>query len=104
MVDLAHFRAHGWVRLPDAVPRALCDRLVAALASDGVPVDDPSCWAPYGAWMRDLVPMWGHQAQWDIRQHPALHAIWAALWGTDALWAPARLTALGRRLLGLDPW
>lgn len=29
---------------------------------------------------------WGHQAQWDIRQHPALHIVWAALWNTDALW------------------
>jgi hypothetical protein len=36
--------------------------------------------------MRDLLPIWGHQAQWDIRQHPNLHRIWATLWGTDALW------------------
>jgi hypothetical protein len=35
--------------------------------------------------MRDLIPIWGHQTQWDIRQHPKLHRIWAALWGNDVL-------------------
>ena len=29
--------------------------------------------------------MWGHQAQWDIRQHPTLHTVWSTLWGTSAL-------------------
>jgi len=29
--------------------------------------------------------MWGHQAQWDILQHPTLHGVWSALWGTGAL-------------------
>jgi hypothetical protein len=35
--------------------------------------------------MGDLIPIWGHQAQWDIRQHPGLYRLWATLWGTDAL-------------------
>jgi hypothetical protein len=35
--------------------------------------------------MQDLIPIWGHQAQWNIRQHPPLHSIWTALWETDRL-------------------
>jgi hypothetical protein len=50
-----------------------------------VPLNDPSRWDTYGGEMRDLVPVWGHQAQWDIRQYPSLHQIWAALWGSEKL-------------------
>jgi hypothetical protein len=35
--------------------------------------------------MRDLAPIWGHQAQWDIRRHPNLHRVWRELWGTECL-------------------
>jgi len=50
-----------------------------------VPVHNQSRWHEYGGKARDLVPIWGHQAQWDIRQHPDLHRIWATLWKTDRL-------------------
>jgi len=86
-VDIHHFREFGWVRINEAVPAELCDRLVDALERDlGVPVHDPSRWDEHGGEMRDLLPVWGHQTQWDIRQHPNMHRIWAALWETDALW------------------
>jgi ectoine hydroxylase-related dioxygenase (phytanoyl-CoA dioxygenase family) len=32
------------------------------------------------------VPLWGHQAVWDIRQHPALHAALSTAWETERLW------------------
>ena len=50
-----------------------------------VPVHDSSRWHEYGGEPRDFVPIWGHQAQWDIRQHSDLHRIWATLWGTERL-------------------
>jgi hypothetical protein len=76
----------GWTKVEGAVPRELCDRLVHVLESEvGVPVNDPLRWDAYGGEMRDLVPIWGHQAQWDIRQHPNLHRVWTALWGTERL-------------------
>jgi hypothetical protein len=124
--DKAHFEQHGWARMEGAVPRALCDAAVTALERErGVPIQDPARWPEHLGPMRDLVPIWGHQALWDIRQLPRLHAIWSALWGTEALlvslhscrftppwppdaavepWPPARLTPPGRRLLGLDTW
>lgn len=86
-VDIAHYEKHGWVRAPGAVPVKYCQRVADAMEREaGVPVHDPSRWGEYGGPMRDLVPLWGHQAQWDIRQHPNLRAIWSALWRFQALW------------------
>jgi hypothetical protein len=77
----------GWTRIPSVVPVDSCRRLVEVLKSElGVPINDPSRWDDYGGEAHDLVPIWGHQAQWDIRQHPRMHAIWAELWGTGKLW------------------
>jgi phytanoyl-CoA dioxygenase PhyH len=85
-IDLSHFNEFGWVRVDGAVPAELCDRLVDVLDSElGIPVHDASRWDAHGGEMQDLVPIWGHQAQWDIRQHPNLHHIWATLWGTERL-------------------
>jgi hypothetical protein len=85
-IEITHLREFGWARINGAVPTELCRKLVEVLKTElGVPVDDQSRWDAYGGEMRDLVPIWGHQAQWDIRQHPNLHSIWATLWGTQRL-------------------
>ena len=72
-------------------------------------------WHEYGGEPHDLVPIWGHQAQWDIRQHPDLHRIWATLWKTDRLrvwldacrftppWRPGFAEPLGIHW-DYDPW
>ncbi len=86
VVDTAHFAEHGWVRVSGAVPAELCAAVVGALQSElRVPIDEPSRWHEHGGWMRDFIPIWGHQTQWDIRQHPNLHRIFATLRGTEAL-------------------
>ena len=83
-LDVPHLRRVGWMRIEGAVPVRLCKRLVEALEVElDVPVHDRSRWHEYGGEPRDFVPIWGHQAQWDIRQHPDLHRIWAALCETD---------------------
>jgi hypothetical protein len=85
-IDINQLRKSGWARVNGAIPISLCNRLVDVMESElGVPVNDPSRWDDYSGDMRDLVPIWGHQAQWDIRQHPNLHHIWAELWGTEKL-------------------
>jgi Phytanoyl-CoA dioxygenase (PhyH) len=85
-LDIAHLHEWGWVRISRAIPVELCNRLIEVLETElGVPVRDPSRWHAYGGEMRDFVPIWGHQAQWDIRQHPNLHTIWATLLGTGRL-------------------
>jgi hypothetical protein len=80
-----------------------------------VPVHDRLRWHAYGGEPHDLVPIWGHQAQWDIRQHPDLHRVWAALWKTDRLrvwldscrftppWRPGFAEPLGIHW-DYDPW
>jgi hypothetical protein len=84
--DIGHLRDFGWVRINGAIPVEFCGRLVEVLESElRVPVNDPSRWDTYGGEPRDFVPIWGHQAQWDIRQHPNLHHIWATLLGTERL-------------------
>jgi hypothetical protein len=78
--DIAHLREFGWVRIHKAIPVELCNRLVEVLETElWVPVNDPSRWDNYGGEPRDFVPIWGHQAQWEIRQHTNLHRIWATL-------------------------
>jgi Phytanoyl-CoA dioxygenase (PhyH) len=85
-IDIRQLRESGWVRINRAVPIELCSRLVEVLERElGVSVNDPLRWDAYGGEMRDLVAIWGHQAQWEIRQHPNLHRIWAELWETEHL-------------------
>jgi hypothetical protein len=85
-LDVPHLCQFGWMRVEGAVPVPLCERLTEVLEAEmDVPLHDQSRWHEYGGEPRDLVPIWGHQAQWDIRQQPDLHRIWATLWKTDRL-------------------
>jgi hypothetical protein len=85
-IDLRRFNKRGWIKVNNAVPVDLCARLVSVLEHElQVPVHDSKRWGEFGGEMQDLLPIWGHQAQWDIRQCPALHQIWATLWNTTAL-------------------
>jgi hypothetical protein len=82
-INIAHLLEFGWVRINGAIPIELCSRLVDVLETEiGVPVHDPSCWDTYGGELCDFVPIWGHQVQWDIRQHPNF---WATFLGTERL-------------------
>jgi Phytanoyl-CoA dioxygenase (PhyH) len=86
VLDIPHLRQFGWMIVHGAVPFGYCERLVDVLENEmGVPVHDPSRWPEYGGEPRDLIPIWGHQAQWDIRQLPDLHRIWTTLLGTERL-------------------
>jgi hypothetical protein len=77
----------GWTSVQNAVPVELCHRLVEVLESElDVPINLPSRWDECGGDGKDLLPIWGHQAQWNIRQYPQMHRIWAELYGTERLW------------------
>lgn len=81
----ATVEAQGWGLVPRVVPTDLCNRLLSVLEAEmHVPLTDSARWDEYAG--NDFVPMWGHQAQWDIRQLPQLHALWAQLWRTEDLW------------------
>jgi hypothetical protein len=79
------FEQQGWTVASGIVPPELCERLLGVLEAEmRAPVHEPDRWHEYANF--DLVPIWGHQAQWDIRQLPQLHALWSELWGTEDLW------------------
>ncbi len=68
------------------VPPALCERAVAAIAErTGLDYTDRSTWDP-GEVVSHQAPVWGHQALWDVRQHPPLHQALADIWGIERLW------------------
>ena len=83
-MDLEQLRSRGYTVVEQVVTTAHVDAALQALRDvTGVDVGDRSTWD-----VRDpgALPIWGHQAQWDIRQHPPLHAAFAAAYGEDALW------------------
>jgi hypothetical protein len=85
-IDVSGFRAKGYTVVHSAIPAVLCEALVQAIGDvSGLVADRPGTWYRDPPLPWDIVPMWGHQAQWDIRQHPALHEVWSALWDTTAL-------------------
>lgn len=84
--DRSGFIQNGWIRLRSVAPKPLCNNLLSALQKDmNVPIDDPARWNAYGTEGKDRIAMWGHQAQWDIRQSPAFYSAWTDLWQDKAL-------------------
>ena len=76
----------GYVVVDDVVPQPLCEAVIDAVASFlGVDPDDPSTWrAAHG---HGIVPLHHHQALWEVRQHPAVYAIFRRLYGSPSLWS-----------------
>lgn len=79
----AQLESVGYTRVESVIPEAEIARLLAALSSISLlQLSDASTWYHY----RGVIPVHHHQAQWDIRQHPRLHAVFAGLWQTEKLW------------------
>lgn len=85
--DRARFFEQGYLVLENVVPADLCAR-VRAVVSDftGVVEEDPPTWRRQSAQGHGIVPVHHAQALWDVRQLPAMHAAFAALYGTERLW------------------
>ena len=76
----------GYVVVDDVVPERLCRSVIDAVASFlRIDPDDASTWDP--AHGHGIVPLHHHPALWDVRQHPAVHTIFAELYGSPALWS-----------------
>jgi Phytanoyl-CoA dioxygenase (PhyH) len=76
----------GYTVFRETVPPGHCKAVLDAIGDDlGIWADDPDSWDRVSNEI-DQLPLWGHQSQWDIRQLPALHTIWATIWGTSRLW------------------
>ena len=83
---LGPLRDNGFVVLRGAVQSERCDAVVEALVDVlGISLDDPSTWDRISPSL-DMVPMWGHQSQWEIRQLPNLYEAWSTIWDRSDLW------------------
>jgi ectoine hydroxylase-related dioxygenase (phytanoyl-CoA dioxygenase family) len=82
-VDRAHLREHGYVVVEQAVERAHVDALLGVLREHaGLDVGDPATWD----WGSFSPPIWGHQAQWDVRQHAGVYGAFVEAYeGHEAL-------------------
>ncbi len=79
----AQLETFGFTRVESVIPPMLVEALLRAIPSVSlVRLDDPETWYHY----KGVIPVHHHQAQWDIRQHPRLHQVFAELWQTPALW------------------
>jgi hypothetical protein len=82
-VNVAALRTDGFTIVRDVVPRSLLDALLAVICAEfEIDLADPASWYGHPA----PLPLWGHQAQWDVRQHPAVHAVFAAAYRSERLW------------------
>ena len=82
----AELAENGYVVVDGVVPTSLCDAVIEAVASFlGV---DPYAASTWGvAHGHGIVPLHHHPALWDVRQHPTVHALFAELYGSRALWS-----------------
>jgi hypothetical protein len=82
-MNVTALRVDGFTIVRDAVPRGLRDALLSVICAEfEIDLNDPATW--YGH--PPMLPLWGHQAQWDVRQHPALHSVFAAAYNAEQLW------------------
>jgi Phytanoyl-CoA dioxygenase (PhyH) len=84
--DLESFGENGYLVVPNVVPQANLDAVVAAIWEFlEMDPDDPATW--YSLERKgSIVHLHQHQALWDNRQHPRLYQAFADLLGTEALW------------------
>ena len=79
--------AKGYLVVEDVVPRELREAALAATAEFlGIAADDPASWRTRASHGHGIVPLHHHPALWAVRQCPAIHRLFAELYGTERLW------------------
>ena len=85
--DKAHFAQQGYLVIPNAIPPNLCQGLVKLIEGFlEVDLHDASTWYNKELGRNGIVPVHQHQAVWNTRQHPNIHAVFSQLLGTEKLW------------------
>lgn len=85
--QISAFHDDGYLMVPDLMPAALCEKVIAAILEySDIDLDDDETWYQPGFEGHGIVPLHHHQALWDLRQHPAIHAVFSDLYGTEKLW------------------
>jgi ectoine hydroxylase-related dioxygenase (phytanoyl-CoA dioxygenase family) len=80
------FDANGYVVIPNAVPLPLCEAVIDTLFSFlRMDPDNPEDWYRLPLKPGGMIEIYQHQALWNTRQYPGLHAIFTELYGTEKL-------------------
>lgn len=85
--DLRFYDENGYLLVPNAAPQENLDATIDALFDNlGLDKNNPDDWyrppLPFGG----MIEMYQHQAMWDNRQNPKIHALFADILGTEKLW------------------
>jgi hypothetical protein len=81
------FHTDGYLVVPDVVPIALTQQVIdAILTFSQIDLEDQLTWYQSSFDGHGIVPLHHHQALWDVRQHPAVHAVYADLYDDQELW------------------
>lgn len=85
--DIDQFEEEGYLVVPGVVPLELCERVIEAILQfTGVDLENPDTWYSKRRAGHGIVPLHHAQPFWDVRQLPALHEVFTALYGTPRLW------------------
>jgi hypothetical protein len=85
--DLQFFHENGYVVVHDVVPSENRQAVIEAMFEFlGMNPHDPSDWYREPLRTGGMVEMYQHQAMWNNRQHPKMHALFADILGTERLW------------------
>jgi hypothetical protein len=85
--DKRRFFEEGYLLVENVVPERLCAAVRATICEFlDMRENDPATWPARQSRGHGIVPLHHAQALWNVRQHPAVHRLFADLYGTDALW------------------
>jgi len=85
--DKRRFSKDGYLLVENVVPESLCAAVRSTICEFlDMQADDPASWPESQSRGHGIVPIHHPQALWDVRQHPAVHQVFAALHDTEKLW------------------
>lgn len=85
--DHAFFKENGYVVIHEAVPQENLDALIRAIFDFlEMDPDNQEDWYREPLRPSGMVEMYQHQALWDNRQYPRVHAAFAEIWENERLW------------------
>ncbi len=85
--DKRRFENDGFLLIENVVPAALCAAVRQTICEFlCMSESDPETWPDAQSRGHGIVPIHHPQSLWDVRQHPDVHRIFAALHDSPALW------------------
>jgi len=81
------FLDQGYLVVENVVPQGACDDVIQAICEfENLNLDDPASWYEKDRAGHGIIPLHHHQALWNIRQLPSLHAVFSQLYQEEKLW------------------